>query len=90
MKQKLSNIARMGIWLAFGLAFYIASYLVGPANPQLQTIFYKLGHVTTLAWAGYWISRHAIGRLDFTSSDGERTARAIIIGCVILAGSMGL
>jgi hypothetical protein len=81
---------RMAAWLAFGIAAYFASIAVGPDNPVIQTTLYKIGHVTTLAWIGYWISRNAIGRLDLTSDTGDKLGRAIVMGAVIIAGSLGL
>lgn len=88
--EKISDLSRMIIWLVIGLTLYFASYAVGPGLPTVQTVCYKLGHVTTLAWVGYWIARQVLGRVEQHSPAAEKTARAIIIGCVILAGSMGL
>ncbi len=85
------DISRMSIWLAIGLLLYfIALSVIGNASPAAQTIFYKAGHVTTLAWVGYWISRNALGRVTGSSSPTDRLARAVIIAGVIIAGSMGL
>jgi len=81
---------RMLVWLLCGLALYWCAALVGQESPAVQTVFYKLGHVTTLAWFGYWISRNAIGRVADDSSPNEKLARAVLIAGVILAGSMGL
>jgi len=90
MSKKLSNASRMGLWLVLGLALYAMSMLAGTDHPAIQTIFYKLGHVTTLAWVGYWIARQSVGRLDALSSPNERLARAVVMSGVIIAGSMGL
>lgn len=85
------DFQRMSAWLAIGLLLYAtAIVVVGPAAPAVQTIFYKAGHVTTLAWIGYWISRNALGRVKADSSPTDRLARAVVIAGVILAGSMGL
>lgn len=82
---------RMVVWLALGVALYTAALLlIGTDYPALQTIFYKAGHVTTLAWIGYWISRCALGRVTGSSSPTDRMARAIVMAGVIVAGSMGL
>lgn len=81
---------RMLAWLLTGVMLYVTSIAIGIDYPAAQTVFYKLGHVTTLAWTGYWISRHAIGRLNDSSNATERLARAVLIGSVIIAGSMGL
>ncbi len=82
---------RMLLWLTAGvLLYYVALAIVGPNSPAVQTIFYKVGHVTTLAWVGYWVSRQALGRVTGSSSPTDRLARAVIIAGVIIAGSMGL
>lgn len=86
----MKNIQRMLAWLLIGLALYIAAAVTGSDMPAVQTVLYKLGHVTTLAWFGYWISRNALGRLTDASNPQDRIARAIVVGCVILAGSMGI
>lgn len=87
---RITDKLRMLVWLAFGIAAYLASILVGPDHPVIQTTFYKIGHVTTLAWIGYWIARNAIGRIGATSTPNDRIARALVIGAVIVAGSLGL
>lgn len=85
------DLQRMWLWLAIGVALYATSIgLVGLNSPAVQTIFYKIGHVTTLAWVGYWISRQALGRVTGSSSPTDRLARAVVIAGVIMAGSMGL
>lgn len=85
------DLQRMWLWLAIGVALYATSIgLVGSNSPAVQTIFYKIGHVTTLAWVGYWISRQALGRVTGQSSPTDRLARAVVIAGVIMAGSMGL
>lgn len=81
---------RMFAWLVLGILLYTASHIAGQDLPQLQTILYKLGHVTTLAWVGYWISRNALGRIDLTTCSTQYLARAILIAGVVIAGSIGL
>lgn len=81
---------RMIVWLLIGVGLYAVSFLTGNDYPAVQTVFYKLGHVTTLAWFGYWVSRNALGRVTSNSHPQERIARALIIAGVIIAGSMGL
>ena len=90
--SKALDRMRMITWFIFGLALYLASWFAGNDHPFMQTILYKTGHVTTLAWVGYWIARHAIGRIGLNSkpTDGEYLARAIIVAGVIIAGSLGL
>jgi len=85
------DLQRMWLWLAIGIALYATSIsIVGADSPVVQTILYKVGHVTTLAWVGYWISRQALGRVSGASSPTDRLARAVVIAGVIMAGSMGL
>ncbi|AOY90545.1 hypothetical protein BKK79_00910 [Cupriavidus sp. USMAA2-4] len=87
----LQDRMRMAIWLLAGLAFYVAVFLIDGARfPTVQVTCQKLGHVTTFAWVGYWISRQAIGRVVHCSGTEDRLARAIVIGCVIIAGLTGL
>ena len=89
-KASLCDKSRMLVWFIAGVVLYALSALVGPDVPAIQTVFYKLGHVTTLTWFGYWISRNALGRIDLTSQPNERLARAVIIAGVVIAGSIGL
>lgn len=86
----LSDSLRMLAWLLIGLSLYLAAALIGADSPAVQTVAYKLGHVTTLAWVGYWISRQAVGRIYDSSHPQDRMARAIVIAGVIIAGSLGL
>ena len=88
--NKQIGTLRMIAWLLTGLAMYALATVIGNDYPAVQTVTYKLGHVTTLAWVGYWISRNAIGRVVSDSSPTERLARAVLIGAVIIAGSMGI
>lgn len=82
---------RMTAWLFAGLAFYFLAIFVPDSYPALQTVLYKMGHVTTLAWVGYWISRQALGRVLICDTPPvDRLARAVLMAGVILAGSMGL
>lgn len=82
---------RMAVWLLAGLAFYAAVLLIdGTRFPTVQVTLQKLGHVTTFAWVGYWISRQALGRIGIHSSNLDRLARAVIIAGVIIAGLTGL
>lgn len=89
-KQNVLDKFRMAIWLVLGLSLYYASTLIGTEHPQWQTVTYKMGHVTTLAWVGYWIARQALGRVNYNSPQYAITARALLIGSVIIAGSLGL
>lgn len=92
MISMLADKFRMFTWLVLGLVMYLMAILfgVGMDLPAVQTVFQKLGHVTTLAWIGYWISRQAIGRLDDESHSLDKLARAVVIGAAIIGGSMGM
>lgn len=91
LKNATVDSLRMWVWIAIGITLYVAA-LVFVTNdyPGLQTILYKAGHVTTLAWIGYWISRNALGRLKTDSTSTEKLARAVLMAGIILAGSTGL
>ena len=92
------DLFRMAGWLVMGMFFYSCSILVGSDRPQLQLALWKLGNVTMFAFVGYWLARRAIGRLKVTM-DGRYTqseamiiaanvvARALVVGCAILAAS---
>ena len=80
---------RMLAWLLIGIAMYVLSALVGNDHPATQTVLYKLGHVTTLAWVGYWLARNALGRLNADATPTDRLARALLIAGVVVAGSLG-
>lgn len=80
----------MIVWLLIGILLYVASAMLGPQHPATQTVLYKLGHVTTLAWVGYWIARNAVGRITASSPPLDRLARAVLIAGVVIAGSLGL
>lgn len=81
---------RMLLWLAAGLTLYSVSTWLGPEHPQAQVTLYKLGHVTTLAYVGYWISRQALGRVVARTDSTRVVARAIVIGSAMIAGALGL
>jgi Kef-type K+ transport system membrane component KefB len=97
MNGKTQNdIFRMIAWLLIGLLCYALAFALGNSRPIPQMVCQKLGNVLTFAWVGYWVSRTAIGRVS-RSADAylwpeiaNRISRALIIGCAILAGAMGL
>lgn len=88
--MKPTDKLRMLAWLLCGLALYFASLAIGNEYPVAQTVLYKLGHVTTLAWVGYWIARNALGRVTTSSAPRLVLARAVLMAGVIVAGSLGL
>jgi hypothetical protein len=87
---------RMIVWIMLGVGLYYGSIAVGPEHQQLQVALWKIAHVTTLAFVGYWISRQALGRVRKTcerrpiAAALRLVARAVLIGLVVLAGSTGL
>lgn len=81
---------RMLIWLALSVLAYAASSAAGADHPQVQVVLYKVGHVTLLAWVGYWIARQALGRVWSSTEPTRVLARAVIMAGVIVAGSLGL
>lgn len=90
MTMAQRHLLRMIGWLPAGLSLYLLAVFVPDPYPAVQTVLYKLGHVTTLSWVGYWISRQALGRIVDSSSPTDRLARAVLMAGVIVAGSMGL
>lgn len=80
---------RMASWLLLSAACYGLA-LSATLQPQIETLFWKLGHVTVAAHVGYFVSRHAIGRLTTSSPPIDKMARAIIIGAAMLSISLGL
>ena len=88
--KSTTDLARMMTWLAFGLVLYGCAALAGVNNPAIQTVLYKLGHVTTLSWVGYWVARHALGRISLYATDSDRLSRSILMGSIVIAGSMGI
>lgn len=84
------DLFRMFPWVVLAAAFY-AGALAMP-QPQLETILWKLGHITVGAFLGYWIDRHLFGRYvpQVHSSTPRAHARALIVGAVILGIAFGL
>jgi hypothetical protein len=83
---------RMFQWLALALVFYgLALYVFG-AEPQLQTLCWKLGNLTVAGFMGYWLDRCAFwySRLDALSNPLLHIRRAVIMAAAMLAVAMGL
>ena len=93
-----SDKLRMGTLLALSALLYGAAIvisLIGGVVPplwavQLQTVVWKLGHITMGGHLGYWVSRLALGRVSAECADLRRVARAIIIGSCVLAVAQGM
>ena len=86
----MPDALRMSVWLAAGLVFYALAVFLGVNYPAAQTVCYKIGHVTTLSWVGYWVSRQLLGRISTQSAPVDRLSRAVLVAGIVLAGSMGL
>ena len=82
------DLFRMVHWLIVAALFYAIALNV--AQPQLQTLFWKLGHVTVGCYVGYLADRHLIGRLKPESTGERQIARALIVLAVVYGVSGGL
>jgi hypothetical protein len=86
--------ARMFQWLLFSIiCYFIAAVLASwNAQPQVQVIFWKVGHLALGANLGYWIDRNAFkrSRVNELSPALFGIRRAIIIAAAILALALGL
>lgn len=60
------------------------------ADIQIQTLLWKIGHITVAAHVGYWIDVAALGHVTGEDQDTRRVARALIIAGAMLAIAMGL
>jgi hypothetical protein len=76
------DLMRMAEWLLVALVLYVSALLLmrhGDAGP-VQTLIWKLGHVTLGGYAGYWIDRKAFrDRIRQDSHPLVMIRRAIII-----------
>lgn len=87
----MTDKLRMIQWLALAALFYGLALLVFGGQPQLQTIFLKLGNITIAAFVGYKLDIHAFRkRITPFSSELEQIRRAIIMAAAMLAVSLGL
>lgn len=85
---------RFSTWGLLAFVFYAAAAMLpvadGGAWVQLQTALWKVGHITAGAYIGFWIDRHALGKL-LAGDDGQRKlSRAILMAAGVLAMAMGL
>lgn len=83
---------RMAQWLVMAAILYALALTVFHAQPQLQTLCWKLGNLTVAAFVGYWIDRRAFwyARLDSLSPDLWHLRRAVIMAAAMLAVALGL
>lgn len=86
----MRNLTRMLPWALLAILFYIAA--LATAQPQIQTLLWKVGHITLGANIGYWIDRTAfMDRLEPGTTDPIRAmARAVVVAAAILGLSLGL
>ena len=81
--------SRMWQWLVLGVVFYTSALLI--AQVQLQTLFWKLGHVTIGSYMAYWVYRVLFGRFERSrATQGQYVARAIVVLACIYAVANGL
>jgi hypothetical protein len=83
-----SDLLRMSVWFLLSALLYLLALSV--EHPQIQTLLWKIGHVSVSAHLGYWASRMLLGRVYQHSQSGDRIARAIVIGAVMVSVSLGL
>jgi hypothetical protein len=84
---------RMIEWLILAVVFYVVAVVLTLKAPHLgtlQTLFWKLGHVTVGAFLGYWVDRMALGRVNPESEGLRKVARAIIIFAAVFGVAGGL
>jgi len=86
----MMSYLRMAPWLLVAAALYFTALNI--AQPQMQTLLWKLGHITLGANLGYWIDRTAFrDRYDASKPDPMRAlSRAIIMAAAMLGISLGL
>ena len=86
----MRNLTRMLPWAIFAFVLYAVALNI--PQPQIQTLLWKLGHITLGANVGYWIDRTAfLDRLAPGSTDPIRAlSRAIVVAAAILGLSLGL
>ena len=91
----MSRIPRMTDWLLVTLVLLAAIAVLSPQ--QLPVSLYKLSLITMAAVVGYWIDRSLFpyARPDSLSLATSLQAasmlrRAIIVGCAMLAVSLGV
>jgi hypothetical protein len=93
--MKRPKLPRMTEWLVIALLLAAGIYIEAPQ--QLGVSLYKLSLLATAAWFGYWIDRSLFPYArpdDLAVAPGiEASAcmirRAIIVGCAMLAVSLG-
>ena len=95
LKSNNVEFLRMLHWLIFSaLAYFFAMYLASKGMdfyPQIQTISWKIGHLTVASFLGYWIDRNVFrDRITKDSPPLVNIRRAIIIVGTMIAISLGM
>ncbi len=92
-----AKLPRMTDWIIVTILLTIAIYIISPQ--QLPVSLYKLSLITMAAAVGYWIDRSLFpyARPDNPSIQpydmiiaAAMLRRAIIVGCAMLAVSLGV
>lgn len=92
----MSRIPRMTDWLLITLVLLAAIAVLSPQ--QLPVSLYKLSLITMAAVVGYWIDRSLfpyarpddLALTDVRERSAAMLRRAIIVGCAMLAVSLGV
>jgi len=89
------DLYRMSHWLLFSVMLYVFAWWLAQHGidyyPQLQTILWKLGHITLAGFIGYWLDRTVFrSRLGEHSSDVQEIRRAIIVVGTMIAIALGM
>lgn len=86
------ELHRMLGWLVWAVLFYAVSVHLRNQGlePQMQVLFWKLGNMTSAAYAGYWLDRRAFARVDGSSDSNEQLRRAIVMAAAMISVGLGL
>lgn len=95
MEDVKKEYHRMSQWLLIAVILYGSATLMAKQGidyyPQIQTIFWKLGHQTIAAFFGYWVDRTMCrGRMTEASGEMQGIRRAIIVVGAMLAIALGM
>lgn len=89
-----SDIMRMFQWLLFSAFCYGMAQTLTAIElwPQIQVVFWKVGHLAIGANLGYWVDRCAFkgNRITVSSPPMDGLRRALIIAAAMLAISGGM
>lgn len=85
----------MRMWQWIVLTVVLLAAIAWTAPQQLPVMLYKVAQVTLFAVLGYWIDRTVFyysrpDKVMLAQQGWAWLRRAIVIGCVVLAGALGL